>query len=464
MEIALDRKEDNYGIITVSIDESDLQDDVNEQLKELRKKANLKGFRPGKVPLNFIKRMYGKNIKADALTKKVNECLSEYISEERKVLFMPLQKSETPTPEEIAERDSFTMEFEACLVPDFSYKLDSGISIERPVLEATDEDVEDTIERIKEKFPVDTDVEEVQRGDFVFGTYKKVDGDFEEYAMLPTSQLSEEALPLFEGKKIGDKVTFDIEKALPEEDQIENLFTPEEEELEDIKGEFEVEIQEINRKEPPELDQEFFDKAVGPGEVSNEEELRAEIKTQINQVNSQYTQEVFDSQIREYFIENTDISLPEGFLKRTMQVDREEPLSPEEVEKEFPEFLRAAKWQAIIDRIINDADINATEEEVMDMAREKIRSQFAQMGLAGLSEEQLEPIIESLLEREEGEESIKEANREVFDRKVIDHISSNIQVNRKTYSVKEFEDYVNKLNEEEKPKQAEKLKSASEEE
>lgn len=448
MEIALDRKEDNYGIITISINDADYQDAVDQQLRELRKKANLKGFRPGKVPLNFIKRMYGKDVKADSLTKTVNDRLYKYINEDQLVLFMPIQKSDALTPEEISERESFTFEFEVCLAPEFSYKLDSGISIERPVLDAVEEDVDATIGRIKEQLPVDTEVEEVTKGDFVSGTYKQVEGDFESVAMLPTNQLSEEALPLFEGKKVGDKVTFNIEKALPEENQIKNLFTPEEGQLETIKGEFEVEIETITRKSEPEMNQEFFDRAVGPDKVSSEEEFRAEIKKQINEANQGYANSVFESLVRDEFVETMDITLPEEFLKRIMQVGRETPLSEEEVIKQLPGFVRAAKWQAITNRIANDADLKVTQEEVMATARQKVKDQFAQMGLAGLSEEQLDPIVESVLEREEGKKTIEEAQREAFDKKIMDHIAEHIQVTDKTYSAKEFEEYVNKLNEE----------------
>lgn len=446
MEIAIDKKEQNYGLITVNVVAADYDEAVKQQLNEFRKKANLKGFRPGKVPFNFIKRMYGKEVKADVLMKTVNENLFKYIDEKEKVLFIPIQKSDSLTPDEIESRDEFSFEFEVCTLPEFTYKLDSNISMERPVLQPSDEDVTETIGRIQEQLPEDKEVEAVEKGDFISGTFKQVGKDFESYAMLPTNQLSEEGLKEFEGKKVGETVTFDITKALPEENQIKNLFTPEEEVLPTLTGDFEVEIEKITRKSTPELNQEFFDKAVGPDKVNGEEEFRAEIRTQIEQANQGYANSIFESEIREKLLEMIDIELPEDLIKKVMQINREEPLSEEEIEKQLPNFLRSAKWQAIVTRIAKDANIEVTPDEVREVAKNKVRAQFAQMGIAGLPEEQMEPIIESVLSREEGKKTLEEAQHEAFDSKVYGHIIENIQVTDKAYTAKEFEAYVEELN------------------
>ncbi len=361
-------------------------------------------------------------------------------------MFVPLQKSASLTPEEIEDRDEFSFEFEVCTQPDFAYKLDSSISIERPVLKPSDEDVDETIGRIQDQLPDDKEVEEVEKGDFVSGTFKQVGAEFESYAMLPTNQLSEDGLKEFEGKKVGDTVVFDIEKALPEENQIKNLFTPDEEVLPTLKGDFEVEIEKINRKTKPELNQEFFDKAVGPDKVETEEEFREEIRSQIEAANQGYANSIFEGDIREKLLDTINFELPEELLKKVMQLNRKEKLSEEEVEKQYPNFLRAAKWQAISNRIAKGGGVEVSAEEVMETAKAKVRAQFAQMGIAGLPEEQMETIVESVLSREEGKQTLDEARHEAFDKKLFAHVIENIQVVEKVYSAKEFEAYVEELN------------------
>ncbi|MDD2412935.1 MAG: trigger factor family protein, partial [Bacteroidales bacterium] len=68
------------GVI-IEIEPSDYMAEVESEIKKFRQKANIPGFRPGKVPVGMIKKMYGKSIKADIINKTVSDNLEKHLKD-----------------------------------------------------------------------------------------------------------------------------------------------------------------------------------------------------------------------------------------------------------------------------------------------------------------------------------------------------------------------------------------------
>jgi trigger factor len=62
LEITLNKKNSTEGLIKIRVTEGDYQPHVEEKVKDYARKANIKGFRQGKVPTGVIKKMFGKSI------------------------------------------------------------------------------------------------------------------------------------------------------------------------------------------------------------------------------------------------------------------------------------------------------------------------------------------------------------------------------------------------------------------
>ena len=77
MQIKQSELKDLKAVVTLTIEPADYQEEVNKQLKEVRHKAQMPGFRPGMVPAGLVKKMYGKGILADVLNKLVGENLNK---------------------------------------------------------------------------------------------------------------------------------------------------------------------------------------------------------------------------------------------------------------------------------------------------------------------------------------------------------------------------------------------------
>ena len=83
MKITFDCPDKINGLLTMTIESADYQEQVEKTLKNYRKKAQVPGFRPGMVPMGMIKKQYGTAVKVDEINKLMGEKLYEYIRENK---------------------------------------------------------------------------------------------------------------------------------------------------------------------------------------------------------------------------------------------------------------------------------------------------------------------------------------------------------------------------------------------
>ena len=106
--------EDLYSTVEVKFDKEDIVDDYKKSLKKYSAKADMKGFRKGKVPTNVIKKMYGSSILADIVLNKVEKELNAYLKDnDIRVIGQPL-------PSESQK----TYQFDPGLTEEFEFKFD----------------------------------------------------------------------------------------------------------------------------------------------------------------------------------------------------------------------------------------------------------------------------------------------------------------------------------------------------
>ena len=84
MDLKFENVSKVQGLLSVSIEKADYQGNVDNALKEAKKKAQMPGFRPGMVPMSLIQKMYGKSIKADEINKILQNKVFSYIKENKK--------------------------------------------------------------------------------------------------------------------------------------------------------------------------------------------------------------------------------------------------------------------------------------------------------------------------------------------------------------------------------------------
>lgn len=152
MKIEQSELKDLKAVVTLTIEPADYQEEVAKQLKDVRHKAQMPGFRPGMVPAGLVKKMYGKGILADVLNKKVGEGLNKHIEDNKlQILGEPLPSEESPKID-LDNEDTFSFMFDIAVAPEFDAKLTAKNKITEYEIEVTDEMVNKQVEAYANRF------------------------------------------------------------------------------------------------------------------------------------------------------------------------------------------------------------------------------------------------------------------------------------------------------------------------
>lgn len=134
--------------LTVQIPAQDIQSKIEDRLRELSKQVRIKGFRPGKVPMNVIRQRYGKQVRQEIVSEAMQNGLQEAIqTQELRPASMPrIEPLEESQPED-------DLEFSALVevYPELETVDVSELEVERPEAEVTDEDVDDMLETLRKQ-------------------------------------------------------------------------------------------------------------------------------------------------------------------------------------------------------------------------------------------------------------------------------------------------------------------------
>ncbi|MCB1380378.1 MAG: trigger factor [Alphaproteobacteria bacterium] len=135
----------------VVINADELDKELNAKLVDLSKRANIKGFRPGKVPVPHLKRVYGKSAMAEVVQKTIDDRSKELLEEKK---LKPAYQPEVKLPEDEAEVNAimdgkgdlaFSLAFE--VIPDFEVQDHSGLELVRHVAEVAEDHIDEMVKR-----------------------------------------------------------------------------------------------------------------------------------------------------------------------------------------------------------------------------------------------------------------------------------------------------------------------------
>lgn len=439
MKIERSEMKDLQAVVTMTVEPADYKEQVEKELKDLRHKVNMPGFRPGMVPAGLVKKMYGKGVLADTLNKVIGEQLSKYIDDEKlNVLGDPLPNDEKTPDMDLDNQDTFTFAFDIAVAPDFDAKLTAKDKIKHYNITVTDEMVDNQVKSYADRFGDYVEADKVEASDMLKGKMveAKEGGLEKEDAVLTPAYIKDKKIQkLFIGKKIGDVITFDPAKAYENEAEIASLLGVKKEELDAHKGDYNFTIASITRHVPAKIEAELFAKIYGENAPKDEAEFRAKVKAEIQSNMDEDSKYKFGLDTKEAILKKVaKMELPAEFLKRWVKATNKE-MKEEDLERDFPKMLDELKWHLAKDQLMKHFDIKVEQDDVKAYAREVARMQFLQYGLMHIEDQYLDNFANEMLKKEDQLRGIIER---VAENKIYEALKGVAKIEEKEISHEDF--------------------------
>ena len=458
MEIIKDQIDELNANIKIQLTAEDYNPKVESALRDIKKKANMKGFRPGMVPMGLIKKMYGQNVILEEVNKLISESLTKYITDEKiNIIGEPIPSEKQVTPLNFDKQKEFEFIFDIGIRPEFELSLNEDIEIPFYNIQPDDELINKYIDSHTSKYGTMNSIDEVIEGAFIKGNFIQLNADgsetengvLTEMASVSVDHIKDEGLKkLFIGAKIDDDIISSFKNAFSGDAELAKLLGVDKDNAEALSSDYKYVIKEITKFDKAEVNQELFDKVYGEGEVKSEEEFKEKIIAEIKQNSLRDSDYKFSLDAREKLIADVNMALPEEFLKKWLLMkDEYKKVKEEEFEKDFPKFMTDIKWQLITAKIVEDNKIEVSHDEVKDLAIQYTEMQFVQYGLPAGSfpKEQLEQYAtEQFLKKED---EVRRLYDKKYEDKVVEHVKGAVKLDEKDISLEGFNKMFEKVQE-----------------
>ncbi len=410
--------------VSIEVPEATIKAALDEQYNDLRREANIPGFRRGRAPIRLIEKRFGSDVTAQVKLKLLADATETALKDnEIDNLGDPDINHEDI---ELPEKGAMKFEFEVEVRPDFKLPSLKGIKVEKPKIEVTDAQIDEEIKIMRERAGIWAPKEsgKVEADEQVIAdAVLKVEGATEDerhdnleifvrqsgfVGGVPVEKLDE----LLVGASIGDVKTTKI--------TVPKTFFKE-----DYRGkevEVEITIKEIKKLEPAALDEGLF-KRCG---VDSLEELKEAIGDARKMQEEQAAKQSMAEQVHAYLSENTKFDLPADVVadQSTSILQRQytnllmRGLQRQQIDEQMEELRASSETQAaeqlriffIMDKVAEKLKVEVTEEEInghiaqvaaqRGRRPEKMKEELARDGSLGQFSIQIreQKCIEKLLE------------------------------------------------------------------
>ena len=448
MNISFEAPDKINGLMTITLEKEDYQGEVENTLKDYRKRANVPGFRPGMTPMGLIKRQFGAAVKVDVVNKMLGEKLYEYVRENKIQMLgepLPSDKQETLDFEGDAP---LTFKFDIAVAPEFEAKLSGKDKIDYYNITVDDKLIDQQVEMYQSRAGQYEKAEQYdpEQRDMLKGDLRELDekGNVKEggitvadAVLMPQYMKVDDQKKLFDGAKLGDIITWNPRKAYPESDvEVSSLLKIQKEEVKDHEGDFTFQITEISRFVKAEINQQLFDQTFGEGTVKDEKEFRQKIADIISQQFKADSDYKFLQDVRKHREKKVGkLEFPEAILKRVM-LNNNKDKGADFVEKNFEASIKELGWHLIKEQLVAAQEIKVEDDDLKNVAKEAARAQFAQYGMSNVPDEYLENYAAEMLKKRENVDGLVDR---AVDVKLTAALKGVVKLNEKDITLEDFQ-------------------------
>ena len=421
---------------TVKVPATELDAKLDAKLEEIKGEVNLKGFRPGKAPVSFLKKMYGKSMMGELIQEAMTEANKKALDDNN------LQPAMQPHPhlkdgliDDVVEGKAdleYDMHFE--VLPEVTPMDVAKLKLTRLVSDAPQEDIDQALENISSENKTYTSrakTAKAKDGDrLVIDFLGRVDGEEFEGGKAEGSNLtlgSGQFIPGFEeqlvGSKIGDEKT--IKVTFPEEYQAEHLAGKE--------AEFDVTVQDVQAPDDSKIDDEM-------AKILGFDDLEALTKTVKEKLEEQLVAQGrmhLKRSILDQLDNEHSFDLPKGMVKsefdqiwaqvQAAELDDEDKAKSEDELK--AEYEGIAERRVRLGLVLAEIGKNNNIEVAQDQLNMALQQQARQYGMP----------VQQLAEMYQGNpQMLAQLRAPLFEDQVVDYIIERADVTDKSVSKEEL--------------------------
>ena len=400
---------------------------MDKRLKDLARHVRLDGFRPGKVPMRTIKQRFGEQVRHETYNALIQETLYEAASQEQ---LMPAGEPQIEL-RDVAEEGGlgYTATFE--IMPEVKVADLSGQSLNRPVAEVGESDIDEMIDKLRSQRTIWNDVERgAKDGDTVHMDFKgMIDGEVFEGGSAENAPLvlgSGSMIEGFEAGLLGVNAgeTRTLEVKFPDDYRAEKLAGND--------AVFDVKVLRVAEPQLPEIDEDFV-KAFGVKEGSVEA-LRADVAKNMRQELKQKLRSVTKERVMDVLIAANPMDIPKALvnqeaerMKQQMVQDMQQRGQSSGVDLPASLFEEPARRRVhlglLVAEIIAQNKLQAEEDKLREVIAE-----FAE------SYEDPQEVIDYYMQDQNARKSIENL---VLENEVVDWALGQVEVNDENKSFSE---------------------------
>ena len=426
--------------LTITVAKNDMESQLVDRLTTMKGQVQINGFRQGKVPINHLRKVYGKQAMAeivnDLVSKRSADVLKDRGEKPAQQPKISMTEDEGEAEEILAGARDFEFKIAYEILPEFEVPALDQLKLERPVVEVTDKEIEEQALQIAESTRSwDEKNGKAANKDRVTMEYLgKIDGEPFEGGEDKDAKLvlgSDQFIPGFEsqlvGTKAGDELT--VKVSFPDEYGAKHLAGK--------AAEFEVKVSVVEKAGKLELNDETA-KALG---VESLEKLREAVRQQLEARYGSFTRSRVKRQILDQLNEKTEMEMPSNMvgqefdniwgqvtqeLENNKKTFEDEDTTEEDARKEYRELAeRRVRLGLVLASIGEKQEIQVGEEELQKAIYEQMRQYPGQ-------EQQIMEYFQN------SPDAVSGLRAPIYEEKVVDHIMSVAQIEDKTVSVEEL--------------------------
>lgn len=434
MQVKELKKEDLNVQYEVTVTAQDIDRHVDDRLKEVGKNVKMAGFRPGKVPMDILKKRYGKAVLGEVLEIAVNEASAKVIQDNN------LKPALQPKIEvkEFDEGKDLVYTMAVDLLPEFEVTDLKAIKIEKPVAKVEKKSIDEALERIassnRDTEPVTEDRATVKGDILVIDFHGRTAKDNKPHPGMHAhdAQLelgSGQFIPGFEdqlvGKKVGDKV--EVKVTFPEAYHAAELAGQD--------AIFDTEVKQILQAKKTEINDDFA-KKLG---LDSEQALRDIIEKQMQSEYDGVSRQKVKRSLLDSLDDAHDFEIPAGMK-----------------DLEYQNILMQVKMERQSELVDGELKLSSEEEEELHAIAERrvrlglVLSEIGRANNIQITDQEMQRAVINEAQRYPGQEAqvfeyyrknrqaLEALRAPVFEDKVVDFILELASVTDKSVSIEEL--------------------------